>query len=166
MWEPRRLTTLCGFTACYRASFTLYRFEISARRRSNRRGFWFSSVPPGKCWDIARETLIASFYLFSNLSSINSSSIRRSVNQNIENVPELIKNTNRDTGNDSVSLYDQVARPSGSRTHVSSLEATNWHLPSVLDLSLPPVPFCFYHLWVFVLSFTAHPVSRLYTVEC
>jgi hypothetical protein len=22
MWEPRRLTTLCAFTACYRDSFT------------------------------------------------------------------------------------------------------------------------------------------------
>jgi hypothetical protein len=24
IWEPRRLTTLCAFTACYRDSFTFY----------------------------------------------------------------------------------------------------------------------------------------------
>jgi hypothetical protein len=30
MWEPRRLTTLWAFTACYRDSFTFLQIEIRA----------------------------------------------------------------------------------------------------------------------------------------
>jgi hypothetical protein len=34
MWVPRRLTTLCASTACYRDSFTFYIFTVTKNSRN------------------------------------------------------------------------------------------------------------------------------------